>query len=384
MTRRDFWKIILASSLISAGIVFFFLQWSSPPGSQAKLTEPVATSVDRPLTEEEQVNIRVYEQLSPGVVNVTATTIEYDWFLQPIPREGAGSGFMIDTKGHIVTNYHVIENFKKLEVTLYDKSKLDAKVVGVDPVNDIAVLKIDCPREKCRPLKLGTSKGLKVGQKVLAIGNPFGLERTLTTGIISSLGRALQTREGHIMDDLIQTDAAINPGNSGGPLLNSSGEVIGVNTAIFSSSGENVGIGFAVPVATLARVIPDLLEHGEVARPWFGTRGTALAPQLAEALELPVESGFLVWQVERGSTADRAGLQGGNRRVILGNSLIVVGGDIIVSLNGKPVASVQDINQILEEKRPGDQIEIEFYRGERKNKKRIELIGRERARLFRF
>ncbi len=384
MKTRDFVKIVLASTLLASALVVFLLRWPVPPASSAEFQPPEASPVSsQPLSDEETVNIRIYETLSPGVVNLTSTTVEWNFFFDPVPRQGVGSGFMIDKKGHIVTNYHVIEEARQIDVTLYDKSQHQATVVGTDPINDLAVLKVDCPPEKCHPLPLGNSDDLKVGQKVLAIGNPFGLERTLTTGIISSLGRTLRTRRG-IVDEVIQTDAAINPGNSGGPLLNTRGEVIGINTAIFSGTGENVGIGFAVPVDTLALVIPDLLEYGEVRRPWFGVRGRPLSPLLARALSLPVEEGLLVEQVETGSSADEAGIRGGNRRVIYRNYMLVVGGDILVSLGGQAVSSFEDIFRIVKDLRPGDELDVVFYRGSREVKKKIELVGRRSPRVFRF
>ncbi|MFQ5928234.1 MAG: S1C family serine protease [Acidobacteriota bacterium] len=383
MSRRDFWKIVLASSFISAGLVFFFLRWPSPPPTHAEFPQPATTTFDTAPTEDESINIRIYATHSRGVVNITTITLEYTWFFEVVPRQGVGSGVVIDKEGHIVTNYHVIQDAKRLDVTLYDNSKYEAEKVGSDPINDIAILKIDCPEQKLYPIKLGTSSGLKVGQKVLAIGNPFGLKRTLTTGIISSLGRTLKTEYG-IIDEVIQTDAAINPGNSGGPLLNTKGEVIGINTAIASRTGESAGIGFAVPVGILTRILPDLLQHGKVLRPWFGVRGQSLGPRLASALKLPVDRGLLVEQVERDSSADRAGIRGGRRRVFYGNHLLLIGGDVIVSLGGKPVSSVSDLRNILEDKRPGDKISIGFYRGPRKMEKTIELVGEGRDRTFRF
>ena len=218
---------------------------------------------------------------------------------------------------------------------------------------------------------------------MLAIGNPFGLQRTLTTGIISSLGRSLKTEYGFV-DDVIQTDAAINPGNSGGPLLNTRGQVIGVNTAIFSRSGDSAGIGFAVPVNTLSRILPDLLEHGKVLRPWLGIRGRPLRPRLVGALDAPVEEGFLIEQVEAGSSAHRAGIRGGDRQAFFGNSRLIIGGDILVSLGTRPVTSGVDILRILEDKRPGQEIEVVFYRGKRKISETIQLVGRESGRRFRF
>ncbi len=392
MNRRDFWKLVLISSLISTGLVLFFLRWPSPPPTRAEFDQSDALTFDTTLSEEEEVNIRIYETLSPGVVNVISTTVDYNFFLEPIPREGVGSGFFLDSQGHIATNYHVIQNAARLEVTIYGQTESHkATVVGTDPANDIAILKIDCPKEGCRPLKLGKSNDLKVGQRVLAIGNPFGLERTLTTGIISSLGRTIQSRSG-VIDEVIQTDAAINPGNSGGPLLNTRGEVIGINTAILSRSGDYAGIGFAVPVDTLTRILPDLLEYGKVLRPYFGVQGRRLDARLAKALrgpelrlDIPVDEGFLVEVVRPGGTADRAGILGGNERVFWNFRPLIVGGDIITELGGVKIRSADDIDNVLEDKRPGDSIEITYYRNGKKITKQIELVGRDTpSRRFRF
>ena len=302
----------------------------------------------------------------------------------------SGAGFFIDSDGHIATNYHVIQDAEKLEVTLLGKTEgYKATVIGADPRNDIAVLKIDCAKGDCHPLKLGSSEGLKVGQRVLAIGNPFGLERTLTSGIISSLGRTIESRGG-VIEQVIQTDAAINPGNSGGPLLNTRGEVIGINTAIVSRSGDYAGIGFAVPVNTLARIIPDLLQYGKVQRAWFGVQGRPLNPQLAKALrryglEVPVDDGFLIEIVDPGGTADRAGLRGGEERVLFGNRPLIVGGDVLVEVAGKRIVSAADVDTALESKKPGQRVSLTFYRGKEKISQEIELIGRENGvRRFRF
>ncbi len=381
----SFWKLVFASSLISSGLVFILLRWPSPPSTEAQFTQPEINTFETALTDDEIINIRLYESLSQGVVNITSTTLELNFWLDVIPRSGVGSGVMIDDRGHIITNYHVIKDAKRLDVTLYDKSKYEARTVGIDPVNDLAVLKIDCPREKCAPIKLGRSESLRVGQKVLAIGNPFGLERTLTTGIISALGRTLKTGSG-IIDEVIQTDAAINPGNSGGPLLNTRGEVVGINTLIYSQVGESAGVGFAVPVSAIKQVVPDLLQHGEVLRPWFGVQGQELSPQLARALgDLPVKEGFLVEQVESGSSAQRAGIRGGTRRVFFRNfHPVIVGGDILVSLDGKPTRSASDILRIVQDKRPSEKIAIIFYRGHQKIEETIELVGRGSRRRFHF
>ncbi len=376
MKRRDFWMVILICSAISSGLTVLFHYWSAPPPALAVARPFPPTPAPPDLSEAEKTNIEVYERVSPAVVNITSTSIEYNWFFEIVPRRGIGSGIVIDAEGHIVTNYHVVEGAKHLEVTLQDKTTLVAEKVGSDPPNDLAVLKIECPDAGCVPVRLGESDDLRVGQNVLAIGNPFGLQHTLTTGIISSTGRSLRTERGFV-EDVIQTDAAINPGNSGGPLLNTRGELIGINTAIFSRSGDSAGIGFAIPVATLAEVLPDLLEHGEVRRPWIGVRGRSLTPRLAKGLDAPVSEGFLVERVEEGSSADLARLREGDRRVVYGNSVIYIGGDIIVEIDGHKIRDRWDILRALQDKRPGDEVKLVSYRRQRKRQRVIELVGRD-------
>jgi S1-C subfamily serine protease len=383
VNRQDFWKIVAASSAVSTVMVLLALQWSSPAPAVAEFRQPETITFDNPLSEDERVNIEIYEALSRSVVNVTSTRLELGFWLQPVPRQGTGSGFLIDDRGLILTNHHVIQDARQLQITLFDESKHDAEIVGRDPLSDLALLRIDCPPGVCRPIKLSEGADLRVGQKVLAIGNPFGLERTLTTGVISSLGRSLETREG-VIDDLIQSDAAINPGNSGGPLLNTRGEVIGINSAIISGTGQNVGIGFAVPARTISRVLPDLLEHGRVLRPVFGVSGRPLGRQLARALDIPVEEGFLIEQVARGGTADAAGLRGGNRRVFYGNVPILIGGDVLVSLAGQNIQSRNDVVRAIQDRRPGERVPIVYYRDGRRVETEIELIGPEPAERHRF
>lgn len=383
MNRQEFWKIVAASSAVSTVMVLLALQWSSPAPAVAEFRQPETITFDNPLSEDERVNIEIYEALSRSVVNVTSTRLELGFWLQPVPRQGTGSGFLIDDRGLILTNHHVIQDARQLQITLFDESKHDAEIVGRDPLSDLALLRIDCPPGVCRPIKLSEGADLRVGQKVLAIGNPFGLERTLTTGVISSLGRSLETREG-VIDDLIQSDAAINPGNSGGPLLNTRGEVIGINSAIISGTGQNVGIGFAVPARTISRVLPDLLEHGRVLRPVFGVSGRPLGRQLARALDIPVEGGFLIEQVARGGTADAAGLRGGNRRVFYGNLPILIGGDVLVSLAGQNIQSRNDVVRAIQDRRPGERVHIVYYRDGRRVETEIELIGPEPAERHRF
>ena len=380
MKRTDFWKLVVTSSLLSTALVVFLTRWPVPEPAQAGLAEsPSQTrTFDTARTRDEDINIRIYDELGPGVVNVTSTTLERNFWFDVIPRRGVGSGVVIDRKGRIVTNFHVVQEASRIEVTLYDKSSYEAKVLGTDRFNDLVILEIDCPAEKLHPIKLGSSDNLKVGQKVLAIGNPFGFEHTLTTGIISSLGRSLRTDSG-VIENVIQSDAAINPGNSGGPLLNTQGELIGINTAIYSRSGESAGIGFAVPVNMLRRIVPDLVSFGYVRRPWFGVQGRALTPRLASALNLPVQEGLLIERVEEGSSSDQAGLRGGRRRVLLGNFFLIIGGDILVSLDGRPIGSHDDLVRLLADKRPGDRIGVSFYRGDRRIETAIELVGYERS-----
>ena len=314
------------------------------------------------LTEEERNNIAIYEKVSDGVVNVTSTAVQMDFFFNAFPTQGSGSGSIIDTKGHILTNQHVVANAQKLEVTLGDGSKWPAKLVGSDPDSDLAVIKIDAPKEKLKVIPMGDSKNLKIGQKVLAIGNPFGLQRTLTTGIVSSVGRTIRSDAGTLIEDVIQTDAAINPGNSGGPLLNSDGEIIGINSAILSPSGGNVGIGFAVPVNTAKQVVPELLSKGYVTYPWIGATIQSLIPEVAKYLKLKIERGAIIAEVVKGGPADKAGLKGGNQKVQVGNMIAVVGGDIVVKVDQHEVKTNDELIHYIREKKPGDTILLKVYR----------------------
>ena len=328
------------------------------------------------LTQEEKNNIAIYESAAKGVVNITSIVVERDFFLGLVPREGAGSGAIIDNKGYILTNNHVIKDARRIEVTLADGSKWRGELIGTDPDNDLAIIRISAPKNRLHAIPLGRSDDLKVGQKVMAIGNPFGLQQTLTTGIISSVGRTIRSENGMMVEDLIQTDASINPGNSGGPLLDTNGKIIGINTAIFSPSGGSVGIGFAVPVDTARQVIPDLIEKGYVAHPWLGVSLFPLVPGLAEALDLQVEEGVLVAEVIRGGPADRAGLHGGDRIVQVGNALLPVGGDVIVALDGEAVGSLDELLRSIRERKVGQKVMLRILR---KNRfKEISLILGER------
>jgi S1-C subfamily serine protease len=314
------------------------------------------------LTEDERNNIAVYEKVADGVVNVTSTAIQMDFFFNAFPTQGSGSGSIIDTKGHVLTNHHVVANAQKLEVTLADGSKWPAKLIGSDPDNDLAVIKIDAPKEKLKVISMGDSRNLRIGQKVLAIGNPFGLQRTLTTGIISSLGRTIRSEVGTLIEDVIQTDAAINPGNSGGPLLNSDGEIIGINSAIISPSGGSVGIGFAIPVNTAKRVVPELISKGYVSYPWIGATIQTLIPEVAKYLKLKIERGAMIAEAVKGGPAEKAGLKGGDQRVQVGNMIVIVGGDIVVKADQHDVKTHDELIRYIREKKPGDTVLLKVFR----------------------
>lgn len=302
------------------------------------------------LDADERNNISVYERVSPGVVNINTTSFVEDFFFGAYPQQGSGSGSIIDTKGHILTNYHVIEGASRLDVTLADNTSYPATVVGADPDNDLAIIRIQAPPERLRVVPLGSSRNLKVGQKVLAIGNPFGLNQTLTSGIISALGRPLRSENGRTIENVIQTDASINPGNSGGPLLNSAGEMIGINTAIYSPRGGSVGIGFAVPVDIARQIIPDLLEYGRVRRPWLGITGTyQLNARLAQRLNLPVSEGLILTGLAPRGPAAQAGLYASDRVIQRGGQIIV--GDVLVKVGDVPIRSNEDLYRSLREKK---------------------------------
>jgi len=333
------------------------------PPPQTSGTEQVAVTSDY-----ERSVIGVYDSASPGVVNIINKQVGYDFFMQPMPEEGTGSGFVYDREGHIVTNYHVIEGAEELSVTMPDETVVTARVVGSDPSNDLAVIKVDLPAEQLHPIPLGSSENLRVGQFVVAIGNPFGLERTLTTGVVSALGRVIESPNERFIGEIIQTDAAINPGNSGGPLLDLSGRVIGVNTAILSASQSSAGIGFAVPVSTVQRVVPELIARGYYAHPWLGVRLLDVTPEWVGILEqagmdVPITQGVLLTEVIAGAPAEQAGLRGGQRQVRVGNSILPVGGDIIIALDGEPIASTQELTNFLDTRTQiGQTIQVTFIR----------------------
>ena len=325
-----------------------------------------SSASDAGLTDDEAINVRVYRQASAAVANILTKATEYDFFMDPVPVEGAGSGFVIDSRGYILTNFHVVQDAQSIEVVLGDQSRYPAKFVGADQRNDVALIKIEPKGKALLALTLGDSSKLQVGQKVLAIGNPFGFQSTLTTGVVSALGRTVQTSQTTYIDEAIQTDAAINRGNSGGPLIDSHGQVIGINSAIYTPSGTTAGIGFAIPVNTAKRIAHDLMTEGRVRQAFFGTRTLEVGGGLAEALDLPVQEGLMVEEVTKGGPAAAAGLHGGDREVMAGMRRIVIGGDVIVAIDGQKIATQFDMNVVLNRKRPGDTVNVTIYRGGKK------------------
>jgi S1-C subfamily serine protease len=339
--------------------------WVSRP-AHVELTE----AAPPPFDSEEQLNINVYKKALPSVVNITSTTVAFDFFYGAVPQKGMGSGFVIDGEGHILTNYHVIEGARQVEVTTSDKSKYKAQVIGVDPPHDLAVIQI--PNSKVTAAEIGDSKSLVVGQKVFAIGNPFGLSGTMTRGIISSI-RSVRGEHGFI-DEAIQTDAAINPGNSGGPLLNSHGQVIGINSMILTGGAEqSAGIGFAIPINTAKAVLDDLVHLGHARYPNLGVRTLPIGPDLADQMGLAADSGLLIIQVVQGSAAERAGLRGGTERAFLGNTPIAIGGDLIVAIDGDAVTDQQELSHIMQKHRAGDTVTVTIFRGKKKMDVRVVL-----------
>lgn len=330
-------------------------------------------------TEEELENIKIYETLNTAVVNITTEILAWNWFFEQVPQEGGtGSGSIIDKRGYILTNYHVVESASKVFVNLSDGSQYEGEVVGKDRENDLAVVKFNPDGHDLTTISFGNSSNLRIGQKVLAIGNPFGYDRTLTTGIVSGLGRPIRSYNNIVIQNMIQTDASINPGNSGGPLLNSRGQMIGINTMIYSPSGGSVGIGFAVPVDTARRIVPDLINFGHVNRGWLSISPVQIDAQIARAARLDVHEGILVSNVDPGKNADRAGIRGGDlsRPIRYGRSIIYFGGDIIIEVDGQKTPTISDFISALEDNKPGEAVTVVFLRGPSKKSLKIVLDER--------
>ena len=337
----------------------------------------VLAAAAQAITPDEANTIAVFQRAQAAVVNITNYAVAYDYFLNPVPSEASGSGVILDRRGYILTNNHVVANARRLVVKLADKSRWPARLVGRDPESDLAVIKIEAPPQRLATLPFGDSDRVKVGQKVIAIGNPFGLEHTLTTGVVSAIRRRLRIQEVEL-ERVIQTDAAINPGNSGGPLLDSQGRLIGINTAIFSPSGASAGIGFAIPANTARRVARELIARGYVARPWLGVGRVSVYPDLAQALGLPADQGALIVATVPGGPADRAGLRGGTRLVEVGNVILRVGGDLVVSVDGRAVDSAETLIEIVKSRKVGETLRLRAYRGRRLLEFTVRLAERPR------
>ncbi len=351
---------------------------ASAPANSAGDTPAHLTNAQRDavLTDDESINVRVYRQASPAVANILTKATQYDFFMDAVPVEGAGSGFIIDPRGYILTNFHVVQEAQTIEVVLGDQSHYPAKVIGADQRNDVALVKIEPKGKNLIALTLGDSSNLQVGQKVLAIGNPFGFQSTLTTGVVSALGRTVQTSQTTFIDEAIQTDAAINRGNSGGPLINSRGEVIGINSAIYTPSGTTAGIGFAIPINTAKNIAHDLMTDGRVHTAFLGVETLPIGGYLAGALDLPVQDGLLVETVTPNGPAAKGGIRGGDRGAQAGMRRIYIGGDIITAIDSQKIANQFDVNILLNHKRPGDTVTITVYRGGKKLELPVTLAER--------
>jgi S1-C subfamily serine protease len=333
---------------------------SGPSGTFQLTNAAAAPAFDN----EEQQNIGVYKRALPSVVNITSTEVAFDFFYGPVPQQGQGSGFVLTKDGLILTNNHVIGNAQRLEVMLSDKHKYKAKVLARDPNHDLALIKIDAP--SLTPVTLSDSRGLVVGQRVYAIGNPFGLNGTMTRGIISAI-RSVRSPNGAPIEDAIQTDAAVNPGNSGGPLLNSRGEVIGITTMIASNGADqSSGIGFAIPINTARAILDDYAKYGYIRRPTLDIVTLPVGPDIAEQIGLAADYGILIERVLPGGAAEKAGLHGGNQKAYQGNTPVMLGGDLIVAMDGEEITSPQDLSAAMNSHRAGDVVTITVFRGRKK------------------
>jgi S1-C subfamily serine protease len=371
------WRILFITALLVGGFLFVTSKtdWGQrqifrPASGTGPLWSSPTIARGAGLSSDEVNNIDIYKTAHLATVNITSTTYRRTIFWEVYPSKDQGSGFLISQDGKILTNSHVVANERQLEVTLSDQSHYKARLLSRDEANDVALLQIE-PRKKLPTLRFGDSDALQVGQKVLAIGNPFGLDGTLTTGIVSSMGRTIRGENDRTLEGLIQTDAAINPGNSGGPLLDSAGNVVGINTAIIGPSGGNVGIGFAMPINRAKLMLEDFQAGRE--RPKLGVSVVPVAGDYADALHLPTQGGLLVQEVEPGSAAARAGLRAGRELVQIGNAELLVGGDLITAIDGKPIDRYDAISRALARKRAGDTVEMTVFRNGRTFNVQIKL-----------
>jgi len=379
---RRFFSTPFGSALVGGAVVAAF-GWAAIAAGWVESEGDSTTTVAAPLAapvavkdsgEDENIVNQIYRRDGQGVAFIEAEGVggesgEVGPFGEPEPEEegggtATGSGFLIDTQGHVVTNNHVVEGADRVEVTLGSSDEsYGAEIVGTDPATDVALLKVDAPADQLHPLALGDSSEVQVGDPVVAIGNPFGLDRTVTSGIISALQRQIQAPNGFSISHVIQTDAAINPGNSGGPLIDTTGKVVGINAQIQTRTGGNVGIGFAIPINTARDVVDQLREDGEVEHAYLGINGNSITPDLAKALNLPVDEGILVQEVVPGGPAEDAGLEGGDTSATIDGAEFELGGDIIVEVEGKPVSGMDEVIDLINEAKPGDKLELTVRRG---------------------
>lgn len=371
-------RALLLTLVLVGGFVFVtsrsnsrFARMFKPVGAMGKLWTDPDSAHTAGLSSDEVNNIDIYKSARLATVNITSTVYRQNWFFEVYPAKDVGSGFIIDDTGRILTNSHVLQGQSRIQVTLPNHEIYEAKILARDPQNDLGLIKIT-PKKKLPVLRLGDSDVVQVGQKVLAIGNPFGLDGTLTTGIISSLGRTIQDEKNQKLEGMIQTDAAINPGNSGGPLLDSLGNVIGINTAIYGPSG-NIGIGFAMPINRAKTMLEEYRAGRNFKRPRLGVSVVFVAGDLAEALDLPAQGGLLVQEIERGSSAAAAGLRGPRQVVVIGNNEVGVGGDLIVAIDGRAADRPDAISRTINKKRPGDSVELTIFRGGKMLKVNVKL-----------
>ena len=384
-TSSDRWLAPVPGTLITLQSVIVTTPAAIAPAATLTVATPAATPVPNPLALidaagldfAERRIVSVYDHVSPSVVSITTQVMRQDFFFNVVPEEGSGSGFVLDKEGHILTNYHVIEGAERIEVAFGDQLSAPADVVGYDARNDVAVLKVNAPEAALEPVVLGESDNLQVGQWAIAIGNPFGqFGRTLTTGVISALGRSLQWPDGRSISGMIQTDASINKGNSGGPLLDSSGRVIGINSAIFSPTGTSAGVGFAVPIDTIKRMLPDLLSVGRYRHPWLGVRyAYNITPGLAEVLKLPTNAGLLLVEIYSTSPLAGAGVLGAQRQDVIGNQRVYTGGDILIAVDGQAVTNLDQLESLLEKNyRVGDSVTLTIIREGQTKQVTVELV----------
>lgn len=377
--ERGVWQVLLIIFILGAligGFIgsvggYYFLNKNAAKTQESKITNILPTQevyIPSSLGAFEKDIVAVVKKTMPAVVNISTVTLVEDFFFGIYPSSGVGSGFIIDPKGYILTNYHVVEGARKIDVTLSEGKKYSGRVIGYDRRSDLAVIKIDA--DNLPSLPLGDSDKLEPGQFAIAIGNPYGLNRTVTLGIVSALNRTIIEPNGVRLENLIQTDAAINPGNSGGPLINIKGEVIGINTAIKSDAQ---GIGFAIPINKAKQIAEKLIKEGKITYPWLGIRGYAITSDMLDYIRFPVQKGVVIAEVVPGGPADKAGLRGGNRVIYVDSTQIIVGGDIITKIDGKPVESMEELRAEVQKRKVGDTVVITYIRDGKEYNVRIKL-----------